>query len=68
MKQFAELTAAHDCKCERSWADLHFDAAKLQADGSIALTHKCESHDKGLCTHILNTATVKLAQNALKGG
>jgi hypothetical protein len=67
MRQFAELTAAHECVCEKSWAGLHFDAAKLQADGSVALTHQCESHGKGQCTHILNTATVKLVQNALKG-
>ena len=67
MKQFAELNAAHECKCEKSWADMDFAGAKLLEDGRVALTHTCESHGEGQCTHMLNAKTVKLVQNALKG-
>lgn len=63
-----EATKTHECKCEKSWADIQFDSAELESDGRLALTHDCGKHEDETCVHLLSADTAKLIKTAVGAG
>lgn len=60
-----EATRAHECTCQRSWADIDFEKAELEPDGRLAISHRCEQHDDETCVHIVSAKTAQLVKAAV---